>query len=59
MSSFKVGDVVEIFQLPFTRRKSEGKATIKKINATYSDYIDAEVEFEGEPGDIYFRAIAL
>ncbi len=59
MSKFKVGDVVEIFQLPFTKKKPEGKAMIKKIHATYDDYIDAEVEFENELGDVYFRAIAL
>ncbi len=59
MSKIKVGNVVEIFQMPFTKQKSEGKATIKKINATYDSYVDAIVEFKDEVGALYFRAVAF
>lgn len=54
----KVGDTVPIYQKPFTKEDFEGTATIKKIHRRYDTHIDCEVEFENEPGDIYFRAVA-
>ncbi len=55
----KVGDTVSIYQKPFTKEDFEGRAKIKKIGQQYETHIDAEVEFEDEPGDVYFRAISI
>ena len=48
---------LKIYQKPFTQEDFEGIATIKKINRVYKTHIEAEVEFEGELGETYFRTI--
>ena len=55
----KIGDTVEIYHDPFTKKRLEGKAVVKKIHSRYECYIDAEVEFKGDHGDIYFWAISI
>ena len=54
----KIGDEVDIFQKPATKEDFEGKAKIVKINSVDNmGFTRATVEFIGEPGDHYFRAI--
>ena len=50
MQQPKVGDTVEIFQKPFTREDSEGKAEIKRIRDVdkIDHYLIADVQFEND-----------
>lgn len=52
-----VGDRVEIFQKPVTKKESEGWAIIKEIYRRYDTHIDIKVEFEDEPEITYSRTI--
>jgi len=56
-----VGSEFEIFEDPFTRKRSEGRATVKKVVRSGDDdgvtWADCWVRFGGDSGD-YYRTIA-
>lgn len=55
--SMKVGDVVEVFEYPFTKMVSEGMAEIKYIWYEDENSISASIEFLSEDAEGIFHRV--
>lgn len=56
----EVGDMINVFHDPITKENAEGRAKVKKIEATYPNHeYHVLVEFEEEPGTDYFRVVYI